>query len=162
MRFGKTGWALRLDCPRCGKTCESFKPYRANAEYPYPHWMDGDTGSCECGARLIVRADGERAHFDDITPETEEYDAAAVAAAVDAPAPAATEDAMKQNQRPFPEDLPDDKIPYYISAVWAVVQWLSRIGGACTHPHGIRTVSGGNVCTRCGIDTRAAAKATVM
>lgn len=49
----------------------------------------------------------------------------------------------------------------YLLAVHAVGQWLARIGGACKHHDGIRTVSGGNICTRCGIDTRAAAKAMV-
>ena len=67
---------------------------------------------------------------------------------------------MKKARR-FPAQVGTD--PHaraeYLVAVHAVVQWLARIGGACNHPDGIRTVSGGNVCTRCGIDTRAAKRA---
>ena len=64
-----------------------------------------------------------------------------------------------KKRRPFPKGFPDESIADYITAVFGVVQWLARIGGACKHPDGIRTVSGGNVCTRCGIDTRAAKRA---
>lgn len=67
------GYSETLDCPACGEPCKTIGPYRANSEYPFPHWQDGDSGTCQCGAELFVEADGERAWFvereaDEATP----------------------------------------------------------------------------------------------
>jgi C4-type Zn-finger protein len=55
------GHATRLYCPECGDHCRTIKPLTRTSEYPYPHWMNGDTGVCQCGVSLVVKADGERA-----------------------------------------------------------------------------------------------------
>lgn len=55
------GFFTRLDCPSCGRPCKTMLPFRATSEIPFPHWEDGDTCECQCGAKLIVKADGERA-----------------------------------------------------------------------------------------------------
>lgn len=57
----KAGYKTRLDCPACGKPVKSMKPWPRDSEYPGPHWMEGDRGMCECGADLVVEADGKRA-----------------------------------------------------------------------------------------------------
>jgi hypothetical protein len=38
----------------------------------------------------------------------------------------------------------------HISAVFAVVQWLTWVGGKCKHREEIKTVSGQAICIRCG------------
>lgn len=60
----KDGYKKLLDCPECGELCKGMLPYQSTPEYPHPWWQDGDTGTCQCGASLIVRADGERAWFE--------------------------------------------------------------------------------------------------
>ena len=65
------GYAESLDCPACGEPCETIGPYRANSEYPFPHWQDGYSGKCQCGALLFVKADGERAWF--VEPEEADH-----------------------------------------------------------------------------------------
>jgi hypothetical protein len=61
--MSKSGYSETLDCPACGKPCTTIPPYRPNSEYPYPHWQEGESGKCQCGATLFVVADGERAWF---------------------------------------------------------------------------------------------------
>jgi hypothetical protein len=55
------GYLKLLECPACEEPCKGFPPYRRTSEYRFPHWMDGDHGTCQCGAELRVEADGERA-----------------------------------------------------------------------------------------------------
>lgn len=50
-----------LDCPACGDPCVNMPPSRPTPEWPDGCWNDGDYGTCECGARVIVDADGENA-----------------------------------------------------------------------------------------------------
>lgn len=57
------GWRRALDCPRCGTACWAIPANQPNSEYKHPWWADGETGTCGCGARLVVRADGERAEL---------------------------------------------------------------------------------------------------
>ncbi len=63
MKEYKNGYATALDCPSCGEPCTTIGPYRANSEYPFPHWQDGDSGKCQCGVTLFVEADGEQAYL---------------------------------------------------------------------------------------------------
>lgn len=62
------GWKKWLDCPSCGEPCKAMPPYHRDAEYPFPHWIDGDMGTCECGCDVRVQADGERAWLIDVSP----------------------------------------------------------------------------------------------
>ena len=50
-----------LDCPVCEEPCKTIEPYKPSSDFPYPHWQDGDYGTCQCGAELFVEADGEQA-----------------------------------------------------------------------------------------------------
>lgn len=61
------GWRKLLDCPACGEPCRTMRPFPREAAYPHPWWQDGDEGTCQCGARLIVRADGEVAQLAEVS-----------------------------------------------------------------------------------------------
>ncbi len=60
------GYFLLLNCPRCGEICEEMPANEPEPPYDFPHWEEGDTGVCSCGASLEVRVDGERAYLIDM------------------------------------------------------------------------------------------------
>jgi hypothetical protein len=59
MSESKTIPANYLDCPACGDPCTAIPPYRPTPQWPSGWWQDGDEGTCDCGAELVVDADGE-------------------------------------------------------------------------------------------------------
>jgi len=55
------GYADMLCCPSCGEMCQTMLPNRPTPQYRYPWWEEGQYATCQCGADLLVDADGERA-----------------------------------------------------------------------------------------------------
>lgn len=53
----REGYAERLQCPECGNRCSAMPPLPPSSEYPYPWWEEGKTGTCGCGAQLVVATD---------------------------------------------------------------------------------------------------------
>lgn len=61
-----------LDCPDCGEPCETIPPCNGGhpecqAEVPrsclHRFWCDDRAGVCQCGARLYVEVDDDRAYL---------------------------------------------------------------------------------------------------
>lgn len=61
------GWRKLLDCPVCGEPCRTIKPMPMDNEYPFPWWVEGETGTCQCGAELVVDVDDGRAWLEERT-----------------------------------------------------------------------------------------------
>ena len=55
------GYKELLDCPACGEPCQTMPPNRPTVEYPYPWWEEGQDGTCQCGAEVVIDADRELA-----------------------------------------------------------------------------------------------------
>jgi len=64
------GYAIRLHCPSCGEECQTID-FDEYAESGQPVWYEeDDPRPCQCGAELVVKADGDRAWLEE--PETPE------------------------------------------------------------------------------------------
>jgi len=50
-----------LPCPACGEPCQTLPPNRPTTQYDHPWWESGQYATCQCGADVIVDADGESA-----------------------------------------------------------------------------------------------------
>lgn len=46
-----------LDCPVCDKPCEAIPPDHYDRQERSNMWLDGQVGTCACGAKLRVEAD---------------------------------------------------------------------------------------------------------
>ena len=57
-----------LNCPACGEPCKGVPARRPRSpRFPEPWWEEGMCGVCQCGAEVIVDADGDRAWLEEYT-----------------------------------------------------------------------------------------------